>query len=108
MRASLRRRVPVRLIYLTAYPLEGRVAFARDAYGWDGQVLQRLDHADRISPIVPRRVSKPSAASDEELEDEEAHAPVYRSPPAAAEPAVIPPTMVAAEPTPLLVPPPPQ
>ncbi len=106
VRASLGRRVPVRLIYLTAYPSGGRVAFHKDAYGWDGQVLERLDHPDRISPAAGGRNSRPATASPEVLEDEEAHAPVYRSPPAPADPGAITPTVVAAEPAPLLVPPP--
>jgi murein L,D-transpeptidase YcbB/YkuD len=42
---ALRRPVPVRLVYLTAYPLDGGVGFAPDVYGWDAKLLQLLDGA---------------------------------------------------------------
>ncbi|MFL5296408.1 MAG: murein L,D-transpeptidase [Phenylobacterium sp.] len=41
----LHRKVPVRLIYLTAYPQGNGVGFAPDIYGWDAQLLQLLDGA---------------------------------------------------------------
>ena len=39
----LHRPVPVRLVYLTAYPAAGGIAFAPDIYGWDARLLQLLD-----------------------------------------------------------------
>jgi murein L,D-transpeptidase YcbB/YkuD len=42
---SLSRKVPVRLVYLTAYPLAGGIGFAPDVYGWDARLLQLLDAA---------------------------------------------------------------
>jgi murein L,D-transpeptidase YcbB/YkuD len=35
--------VPVRLLYLTAFPEGGRTAFRGDVYGWDGELLRLLD-----------------------------------------------------------------
>jgi murein L,D-transpeptidase YcbB/YkuD len=35
--------VPVRLMYLTAFPEGGRTAFRGDVYGWDGELLRLLD-----------------------------------------------------------------
>ena len=35
--------VPVRLLYLTAFPDGGRIAFRQDVYGWDGDLLRLLD-----------------------------------------------------------------
>jgi len=37
--------VPVRLIYLTAFPDVGRIAFRPDIYGWDEKLLDLLDRA---------------------------------------------------------------
>lgn len=37
--------VPVRLIYLTAVPQDGRIVLAPDIYGWDTPLLQMLDRA---------------------------------------------------------------
>ena len=42
-RIALDRPVPVRLIYLTAFPEGGRIAFRPDIYGWDAQLLRMLD-----------------------------------------------------------------
>ncbi len=42
---KLDRPVPVRLMYLTAVPEAGRLALVPDLYGWDAQVLDRLDRA---------------------------------------------------------------
>jgi len=37
--------IPVRLIYLTAFPDNGRIAFRPDIYGWDEKLLTLLDSA---------------------------------------------------------------
>lgn len=50
-RVNLTHKVPVRLIYLTAFPEGGRIAFRPDVYGWDAQLLQMLDHP----PAAPKR-----------------------------------------------------
>jgi murein L,D-transpeptidase YcbB/YkuD len=50
-RVTLTRRTPVRLIYLTAFPANGRIAFRPDVYGWDSRLLQLLDHP----PAPPKR-----------------------------------------------------
>ncbi|MDB5467629.1 MAG: ErfK/YbiS/YcfS/YnhG family protein [Phenylobacterium sp.] len=47
---KLTRRVPVRLVYLTAIPEAGRIAFRPDIYGWDTQLLQLLDHPPAPKP----------------------------------------------------------
>ncbi|HEY0325679.1 MAG TPA: L,D-transpeptidase family protein, partial [Allosphingosinicella sp.] len=39
---NLERRIPVRLLYHTAYLENGQVTFAPDAYGWDGAVAEGL------------------------------------------------------------------
>jgi murein L,D-transpeptidase YcbB/YkuD len=41
--------VPVRLIYLTAFPDAGRIAFRPDIYGWDEKLLTLLDNATATS-----------------------------------------------------------
>ncbi|MBW8816113.1 MAG: L,D-transpeptidase family protein [Caulobacterales bacterium] len=40
---KLERPVPVRLLYLTAVPSEGRIVTLPDVYGWDPQVVSLLD-----------------------------------------------------------------
>ena len=40
---KLAEKVPVRLIYLTAFPQDGRIAFRPDVYGWDAELLKLLD-----------------------------------------------------------------
>lgn len=40
---ELSKPVPVRLLYLTAFPEGGRTAFRGDVYGWDGELLRLLD-----------------------------------------------------------------
>ena len=35
--------VPVRLLYLTAVPSDGRIATLPDIYGWDAELLRLLD-----------------------------------------------------------------
>ena len=47
LRISLTHKVPVRLLYLTAYPEGDRIAFRPDIYGWDARLLQMLDHPPR-------------------------------------------------------------
>lgn len=42
---KLQHKVPVRLMYLTAFADGGRIAFRPDVYGWDGDLLRRLDAA---------------------------------------------------------------
>jgi murein L,D-transpeptidase YcbB/YkuD len=37
--------IPVRLVYLTAFPEGGRIAFRPDIYGWDEKLLTLLDSA---------------------------------------------------------------
>jgi murein L,D-transpeptidase YcbB/YkuD len=41
---KLTRPVPVRLVYLTAFPEGDRIAFRPDIYGWDAELLKLLDH----------------------------------------------------------------
>jgi murein L,D-transpeptidase YcbB/YkuD len=41
---KLAHKVPVRLLYLTAFPDGGRTAFRPDIYGWDPVLLRLLDH----------------------------------------------------------------
>jgi murein L,D-transpeptidase YcbB/YkuD len=53
VRVSLQRPIPVRLVYLTAYPAGDRIAFRPDIYGWDAQLLQMLDH-----PPAPKQPGK--------------------------------------------------
>jgi murein L,D-transpeptidase YcbB/YkuD len=40
---KLARKIPVRLIYLTAFPEGGRIDFRPDIYGWDERLLRLLD-----------------------------------------------------------------
>jgi murein L,D-transpeptidase YcbB/YkuD len=42
-RLTLTRAVPVRLIYLTAVPKDGTIAYLPDVYGWDAKLLALLD-----------------------------------------------------------------
>jgi murein L,D-transpeptidase YcbB/YkuD len=44
--------VPVRLLYLTAYPEGGRIAFRPDVYGWDAELLRKLDRPPRSGTIA--------------------------------------------------------
>jgi murein L,D-transpeptidase YcbB/YkuD len=37
--------IPVRIVYLTAFPENGRIAFRPDIYGWDEKLLTLLDSA---------------------------------------------------------------
>lgn len=39
--------VPVRLVYLTAFPQGDRIAFRPDVYGWDAELLNLLEHPPR-------------------------------------------------------------
>jgi murein L,D-transpeptidase YcbB/YkuD len=40
---KLANKVPVRLLYLTAFPENGRIVFRPDAYGWDAELLRLMD-----------------------------------------------------------------
>ncbi|WP_374471343.1 murein L,D-transpeptidase [Phenylobacterium sp.] len=40
---KLSKAVPVRLLYLTAFPENGRIAFRPDVYGWDAELLRVMD-----------------------------------------------------------------
>ena len=55
IRVRLSRTTPVRLIYLTAFPENGRIAFRPDIYGWDAQLLRLLDR-----PPKARAPGKPA------------------------------------------------
>jgi murein L,D-transpeptidase YcbB/YkuD len=50
IRIGLTHKVPVRLIYLTAFPEGDHIAFRPDVYGWDARLLQMLDHP----PAAPK------------------------------------------------------
>jgi murein L,D-transpeptidase YcbB/YkuD len=52
---KLGRRAPVRLLYLTAYPEGGGIAFRPDVYGWDEKVLQLLDAPPREGQVAQTR-----------------------------------------------------
>jgi murein L,D-transpeptidase YcbB/YkuD len=43
VRLKLERPIPVRLMYLTAVPKDGTVAYLPDVYGWDAKLLALLD-----------------------------------------------------------------
>ncbi|RAK59535.1 murein L,D-transpeptidase [Phenylobacterium hankyongense] len=49
--------VAVRLMYRTAFPEGGRIAFRPDIYGWDTQLLQLLDHPPAPKPSDRRTKS---------------------------------------------------
>ena len=51
---KLPRPIPVRLIYLTAFPDAGRIAFRPDIYGWDETLLSLLDRATAGAGQVAR------------------------------------------------------
>lgn len=50
VRINLTHKVPVRLMYLTAFPEGDRIAFRPDVYGWDAELLRMLEHP----PAGPR------------------------------------------------------
>lgn len=52
---KLKQKIPVRLMYLTAFPEAGRIAFRTDIYGWDPKLLELLD-APRKAPGQQARV----------------------------------------------------
>lgn len=51
VRVALTQKIPVQLVYLTAYPEGDHIAFRPDVYAWDAELLQMLDHP----PAAPRR-----------------------------------------------------
>jgi murein L,D-transpeptidase YcbB/YkuD len=55
---KLSRAVPVRLVYLTAFPQGGHIAFRPDLYGWDAQLLQLLDNPPAAKPSDRENKSK--------------------------------------------------
>jgi len=44
---TLHKPLSVALMYMTAFTIDGGVAFRPDVYGWDGEVLRRLDAGGR-------------------------------------------------------------
>jgi len=50
---KLDRKIPVRLVYLTAFAEGDHVAFRDDIYGWDAQLLPLIDH-----PPAPRKAGQ--------------------------------------------------
>ena len=54
VRVDLVRKTPVRLVYLTAYPENGRIAFRPDIYGWDVKLLQLLDKPPKAKKASKR------------------------------------------------------
>jgi murein L,D-transpeptidase YcbB/YkuD len=60
-RLKLSRAVPVRLIYLTAVPKDGAIAYLPDVYGWDSRLLALLDqYPSRPGGAAPRASSRPA------------------------------------------------
>jgi murein L,D-transpeptidase YcbB/YkuD len=51
----LPRRIPVRLMYQTAFLADGRITFVPDAYGWDESVAEALGLPARPRPGAQRR-----------------------------------------------------
>jgi murein L,D-transpeptidase YcbB/YkuD len=51
---KLPRPIPVRLVYLSAFPDAGRIAFRPDIYGWDEKLLTLLDAATAGGSQVAR------------------------------------------------------
>jgi len=49
LRVELKHETPVRLVYLTAYPENGRIAFRPDIYGWDARLLRMLDNPPKAA-----------------------------------------------------------
>jgi murein L,D-transpeptidase YcbB/YkuD len=49
LRVELKQKTPVRLVYLTAYPENGRIAFRPDVYGWDAKLLRMLDNPPKAA-----------------------------------------------------------
>ena len=50
VRVELNQKTPVRLVYLTAFPQNGRIAFRPDIYGWDVKLLKLLDNPPKAKP----------------------------------------------------------
>jgi murein L,D-transpeptidase YcbB/YkuD len=50
---TLPHRIPVRLLYQTAYLDHGRIVIVPDAYGWDEDVAEALGLPPRARPVAP-------------------------------------------------------
>jgi murein L,D-transpeptidase YcbB/YkuD len=58
---KLSQKIPVTLIYLTAFAQDGRVAFRPDIYGWDSRLVELLDHPPAQTAESKGKVRKKSA-----------------------------------------------
>jgi murein L,D-transpeptidase YcbB/YkuD len=65
-RLKLSRTIPVRLVYFTAVPKDGGIAYLPDVYGWDGRLLALLDRyqgpADKSAPSAGGRAERRSGS----------------------------------------------
>jgi murein L,D-transpeptidase YcbB/YkuD len=59
---TLHHKVPVRLLYFTAFPEGSVIAFRPDVYGWDNQLLQMLDRASGHQVARAPRTAGPTRA----------------------------------------------
>jgi L,D-transpeptidase YcbB len=58
---KLDQKVPVTLIYQTAFPQDGRVSFRPDIYGWDAKLVDLLDHPPAQTAETKGKIRKKSA-----------------------------------------------